>query len=444
MNTVAAGIRTDEAVPTVAVYGLGKMGLPLAAVMADAGYEVIGVDIDEAITAAVNRGESPIDEPGIGELVNQHSGSGLKATTDGQSAAERSDVMVILVPTVLDDHDNPDLEPVLSVADDIRQGLSSGNLVILESTVPPKTTEGELVAALESDGLEAGTDFGLAHCPERTYAGRVIEDLTESYPKIVGGIDKDSTAAAAALYQRFNEQGVIELGSATAAEAVKVFEGIYRDTNIALANELAKVCEGWGLDANEVFDAANSQPFSDIHTPGIGVGGHCIPVYPHFVIDGPVDTPLIEESRAINDSMPGHAVGLLKEKLSGHGRSIANSNVLVLGLTYRAGVDELRYAPALDVIEQLHQEGASVYAHDPLVDDDTISKAGATPRQATDANDLDGIILATAHDQYTELDIDTIGASMRTPVFIDGRAAFSREDMGPFTYAQIGNGLTDT
>jgi len=245
---------------TVAVYGLGKMGLPLAAVFAEAGASVHGVDIDETVVTAVNEGRAPVEEPGLEELLGTYGGDGIEATTDGAVAAAAADVHVVIVPTVLESDGQPALGPVLDVAGDISSGVDVGDLVILESTAPPGTTDGPFRAAVEPDGLTAGEDFGLAHCPERTSAGRVLRDLTESYPKIVGGIDEPSTSAAASLYRTFNEPGVIEVSSTTAAEAVKVFEGVYRDVNIALANELGKACEEWGLDADEVFEAANTQP----------------------------------------------------------------------------------------------------------------------------------------------------------------------------------------
>jgi nucleotide sugar dehydrogenase len=428
----------------IAVYGLGKMGLPLAAVLADAGFRVIGVDIDETVTIAVNEGSNPIDgEPGLDELVDTYGGRELEATTNGVRAAERTDIMILLVPTVLDDHQNPNLDSVMAAATDVSKGLTEGDLVILESTIPPGTTAGGLADTLETDSLSAGDDFGLAHCPERTYAGRVIQDLTESYPKIVGGIDADSTEAAAELYNEFNEPGVIKLNSATAAEAVKVFEGVYRDTNIALANELGKVCEEWGLNAHEVFEAANSQPFCDIHTPGIGVGGHCIPVYPHFIISGTSETPLLETSREVNDGMPNHAVSILESLLAGQGRSLDDANVLVLGVTYRAGVRETRYAPALDVIEILRERGASTFAHDPLLSDSELSATDANP--VTDplaVDDLDGVILSTGHEVYNSLDLDALHDRMRSRIIVDGRCFFDRSVVEDFTYARIGDGTT--
>lgn len=440
-GTGTFGDRDDLSETTVAVYGLGKMGLPLAAVLADQNADVLGVDIDDSVVAAVNEGRSPVDEPGLQKRVAEYGGSRLEATTDGEEAAREAEVMIVLVPTVLDEESSPALGPVLDVAETIATGVNRDDLVVLESTAPPGTTEGVFREAVEPDNLTAGKDFGLAHCPERTSSGRVIRDLTESYPKIVGGIDEASTRRAASLYRVFNEPGVVEMNSATAAEAVKVFEGVYRDVNIALANELGKACEEWGLDATEVFRAANTQPYCEIHDPGIGVGGHCIPVYPHFVIDRANKTPLLETARDVNDQMPAHAVRILESLLAGEGVDIAGANILVLGLTYRPGVRELRYAPALDVIERLNETGATVYAHDPLLEDGTIRDCGAEPVPSpASVEKLDSVVLATGHETYGDLDLDRLRDGMRTPVLVDGRDFFSHDAIEGFRYAAIGDG----
>jgi UDP-N-acetyl-D-mannosaminuronic acid dehydrogenase len=427
---------------TISVFGLGKMGLPLAAVLADRGATVIGVDIDPAVVSAVENGESPVsNEPGLPDLVASCGGGRLSATTDGEAAVSNADIHILLVPTVVDDDHEPILDPVFSAAESISVGVSTGDLVVLESTVPPGTTDNLLVPAVTPDDRELtpGTDFGVAYCPERTSSGQVIKDLTESYPKIVGGIDAASTQTAAAFYREFNEPGVIETRSTTEAEAIKVFEGVYRDVNIALANELAKTCEEWGIDAHSVFDAANTQPYCDIHQPGVGVGGHCIPVYPHFVTNQYAETPLIETARAVNTSMPGHTVDRLDKKLAANGVDLAAASVLVLGLTYRPGVEELRYAPALDVIDLLLNADVDVSAHDPLLAPETIAEFGAMPvTDPTAVNGIDGIVLATGHKEYADLDVTALREAVDTPVFVDGRDFFDAEKLSAFDYTAIG------
>ena len=446
MSNLSRSLRTGGLSDvTVAVYGLGKMGLPLAALFADRGARVRGVDIDESVVGRVDDGRVPPwaeREPEVPQLVTRHGGERLTATTDRRAAAAAADVMVVMVPTVLDDGGSPDLAPVGATAQSIRGGVDAGDLVVLASTVPPGTTAGPFADILAPDGLVAGEDFWVAHTPERTSSGRVLEDLTESYPQVVGGTTPSGTRAAAALYETVNEVGVIEVDSATHAEAVKVFEGVYRDVNIALANELGTVCEEWGLNARAVFEAANSQPYCDLHRPGCGVGGHCIPVYPRFVTAraASTPTPLVETARAVNDRMPRHTVETVEAALAVHDRPLAAARVLLLGVTYRAGVPEIRYAPAHDIAAELDAEGATVFAHDPLlgeVDDPPAATPVANP---LGVDDVDTVVLVTGHEEYRTLDRVQLRERMRTPVVVDGRGFFSREELSAFDAVWVGDG----
>jgi UDP-N-acetyl-D-mannosaminuronic acid dehydrogenase len=446
MSNLSRALRTGGLSDvTVAVYGLGKMGLPLAALFADRGARVRGVDIDESVVSRIDDGRAPPwaeREPDVPRLVARHGGERLTATTDGRAAAAAADVMVVVVPTVLDDAGSPDLAPVEAAARSIRDGVDVGDLVVLASTVPPGTTAGLFADALTTDELVAGEDFEVAHTPERTSSGRVLEDLTESYPQVVGGITPSGTRAAAALCETVNEVGVVEVDSATHAEAVKVFEGVYRDVNIALANELGTVCEEWGIDARAVFEAANSQPYCDLHRPGCGVGGHCIPVYPQFVTAraASTPTPLVETARAVNDRMPRHTAETVEAALSAHDRSLAAARVLLLGVTYRAGVPETRYTPAHDVADELDAGGAAVFAHDPLLDE-VDAPAAATPvADPLGVDDVDAVVLVTGHEEYRRLDRIRLRERMRTPVFVDGRGFFAREELSAFDAVWVGDG----
>ncbi|NOZ59703.1 MAG: nucleotide sugar dehydrogenase [Euryarchaeota archaeon] len=364
----------------VAVYGLGKMGLPLAAVFAERGARVIGVDINPRVVESVNRGLNHIEgEPKLGELVRRNVRAGrLTATTDGEAAAREADVMVILVPVVLDAEKRPDLRALRAVCTSIAGGMEKGDLVLIETTLPPGTTSGVVAPLLESSGLRAGEDFGLAHCPERAMTGRVVEDIMGAYPKIVGGIDRRSTEAAIGIYRVVNSRGVIPVTNATTAEMVKVAEGVYRDVNIAIANELALVARKHGVDVWEVIKAANTQPYCNLHMPGAGVGGHCIPVYPWFIIDE--DTRLIRTAREVNDSMSGFLVSRLEDILRREGERLEGSEIAVVGLTYRPGVKETYHSPARLVIEHLKRRGARVYGYDPLLSEEEIrSSMGVEP-----------------------------------------------------------------
>lgn len=415
---------------TIAVYGLGKMGLPLAAVFADAGARVIGADIDESVVATINQGVCHVTgEPGLPELVEKNVDEGrLSATSDLVRAAEEADVMIILVPTLLDRNNNPDMSIVRSVCADIAKGLGPGDFVIQESTVPPRTTRDMILPILEGSGHKIG-EFGVAHCPERTASGRAIIDITGAYPKIVGGVDGASTETARALYLTINKKGVIAVSDATAAESVKVFEGLYRDVNIALANELAMVCDELGIDAREVFDAANTQPYSHIHAPGCGVGGHCIPVYPYFIINTvEASTDMLMLARRINDSMPAYTVDLLEGALAKLGVGLSGARVLVLGVTYRGDVNETRFSPAIDLISELKRRGAEVFAYDPVLGEG-VQRFGAIPSDLNSIDSIDAILLASDHAEFKEIDWDILDRRMRHKVVVDGRNILDPEEL---------------
>jgi UDP-N-acetyl-D-mannosaminuronic acid dehydrogenase len=413
---------------TVAVYGLGKMGLPLAAVFAERGARVIGADINQKVVDEINEGRCPIvNEPGLPETLEATVAAGrLSATTDGLAAAKQSDVMVILVPCLLNKDRSPDLTAVTEACSSISLGLSKGDFVILETTVPPRTTKDVVLPVLKQSGLKEG-EFGLAFCPERTSSGRAIRDITGAYMKVVGGIDKESTETAEAIYSVINKRGIIAVSDTTTAEAVKLFEGIYRDVNIALSNELALVCREMGVSSTEVFPVVN-EPFDEVHQryhvnllqPGAGVGGHCIPVYPYFVLKTTkTDTKLIALARKINESMPFHMVNLIIEGLNELGRSVKDSNILILGLAFRGGVKETRNSPAIPIIQRLKELHANVFLYDPLFSKKEIESFGAAYSDSFD--DMDCLVIVTDHKEFKEYDWQKIGNRMRSKVIVDGR-----------------------
>ncbi len=418
-----AAIRSGD-VP-VAVYGLGKMGLPLAAVYAEVTGNVIGVDVDPSVVQEVNAGECHITgEPGLPELVaRQVSESRLRATTEGQSAAVDASVHVVIVPTLLSDGE-PDLSTVEAVARDVATGLAPGDLVVVESTMPPGTCREVVLPTLEEEsGLERG-EFGLAFCPERTASGRALQDIRGAYPKVVGGVDDESTRAAAVLYDELTHNDVHLVSDATTAEAVKVFEGIYRDVNIALANELARMADGLSISIREAIATANESPFCDIHDPGPGVGGHCIPYYPYFLFARTDEQlTLTRTARRINEEMPAYTVAILADELADAGVDLEDASVLVLGLTYRPGVEETRASPALEVVDRLREIGADVAATDPLVDPATYD---ARPIAVDDVADetFDAAVLVTPHAEFEAID----WTAMEPTVVLDGRDALELED----------------
>ena len=362
---------------TVAVVGAGKMGLPLAAQFAGHGWRVIAVDVQASVVAAINEGRSHLgEEPGVAELVAEvHAAGRLSATIDGAAAARAADVVVLIVPVMLDAAHQPDYRYMDSAVDSIAPGVHRGSLIVFETTLPVGDTRGRYGPRLEAaTGLRADEDFLLAFSPERLFSGAVLRNLS-SYPKLVGGIGPASTDRAARFYDSVLDAEVVAMSSAEAAEFSKLADTTYRDVNIALANEFAAYADRVGVDIREVIAAANSQPYSHLHQPGLGVGGHCIPVYPHFLLSRAPELTLVARSREVNDGQIDVAIGAIRETLG----DLTESPVLVLGLTYREGVKELAYSRAVPLIAGLQREGAVVWAADPLLDDGEIRALGAEP-----------------------------------------------------------------
>jgi len=438
----AEQVRSDAFVSgeiPVAIYGLGKMGLPLAAVYADTCSNVIGVDVDPDVVTAVEAGDCPVSgEPGLPALVEQTVEEGaLRATTSIDAAANEAMIHVAIVPTLLDDDRNPDLSILQSLLENVGPQLDTGDVVFVESTVPPGSCRDEIFPLLEeTSGLERG-DFGLAFCPERTSSGQAITDITESYPKVVGGVDQESTEAARIVYEQLNQKGVIPVSNATTAEAVKITEGVFRDVNIALANELAELADPLPVDFKEVADAANTIPFINLHQPGAGVGGHCIPYYPYFLINWiHMEFPLLQTARNVNDSMPDFTVDALHSQFEATNQDIKNARVLVLGVAYRGNVAETRAAPAKPIIERLSKEAREVFVTDPVIDDLSDFEGSEIKLADIHEKDFDAVILVTNHEKFDGINWD----SFDPLIIVNGRpsATISSEKHRVYT---IGSGL---
>jgi UDP-N-acetyl-D-mannosaminuronic acid dehydrogenase len=303
----------------------------------------------------VNLGQHPIpDDAGLGRLLAEVVAAGpLTATTDTAAAVAQCETVLFAVAVDVDDEGRADLGALKAAAADVARGLTPGTLCIFDTTLPIGTTRTLLAPLLEAGGLKLGRDFSVAFSPERLLMGRVIEDLTK-YPKIVGGVDPRGGERAAQFYREVFGGEVILLADAETAELSKLAEGVYRDVNIALANELAMVADRYGIDITEVTRAANSQPYSHLHVPGTGVGGHCIPVYPRFLIQGDGPSDLAALGRQVNDAMPAYAAQRVEELLGG----LQGKRVLIMGLTFRPNVAVTSHTNAVDLLREFGAQGA--------------------------------------------------------------------------------------
>jgi UDP-N-acetyl-D-mannosaminuronic acid dehydrogenase len=411
---------------SIAIFGLGHMGLPTAALFAKNGFEVGGIDINQKNVDDVNQGRSPIMEPGLNDLLKDVvSGGNLSATINGEKAALNANIMIVIVPTPLDGLNKADLSAVISACRTMAPTIQKGDLVIIESTVPPGTCDNLVVPLLEENGLVAGEDFYLACTPERALPNNTIYEITHN-ARVIGGINQRSADDAASLYSEITEGEIITVRNLKTAEMVKLMENTYRDVNIALANEFAIICESMGIDAIEAIQAANHHPRVNIHTPGPGVGGHCLSIDPYFIVETAqkkgLSSPLINKSRKINESMPEHVVHLVEDALKEAGSTIEGSKIGILGVAYKGDVADSRETPAKPLIKFLREKGASVYVHDPYVPPETIKSFDGEPVTLHNALKCDCVVLITDHSIYKKLQPEMIkkGILICTRPILDG------------------------
>ena len=342
----------------ICVLGLGYIGLPTASTFATHGLKVVGVDVNPKVVQGLQNGQLHIYEPGLRTLVQAALRSGNLVVQD---QPEEADAFIISVPTPFLTDKRADLSFVRAATQAIVPHLRKGNLVILESTSPPRTTMDVVAPILEQSGLRAGEDFHLAYSPERVLPGQILREIVEN-ARVIGGVDPASAEAGRDLYQIF-VLGDIILTTATTAEMVKLMENTYRDVNIAVANEFSRLADRFGVDVWEAIDIANLHPRVNILRPGPGVGGHCISVDPWFFVEAAPDiTTLIRASRNVNDAQPDFVVEVLKRMAGG---DLAHRRIAVLGLAYKPDVDDLRESPAVEVAQLLLKAGAEVLAYEP-------------------------------------------------------------------------------
>jgi UDP-N-acetyl-D-glucosamine dehydrogenase len=383
------------------VIGLGYVGLPLAVEFAHAGFRVTGIDIDEGRVRQLQRGSSYIPDVPTADVKALVRAGNLTATTDF-SVLRRMDTVNICVPTPLSKQRDPDVSYIVSATEQVRKYLHAGMLVILESTTYPGTTDELILPQLQSTGMKVGSDFFLAFSPERVDPGNP-QFTTRNIPKVVGGVTPACTEMALRLYRQRLDH-VVPVSSTQVAEMVKLLENTFRSVNIGLVNELALMCKRLDIDVWEVIRAASTKPFGFMpFYPGPGLGGHCIPIDPFYLSwkarASGFEARFIELAGHVNGHMPDHVVELVAEALNRQGRAIRGSQVLVLGVAYKAEIDDVRESPSLDIMEKLHERGARIQYSDPYVP--SIRFRGGlmrhVPLTASNVKKFDCVVIATAH-----------------------------------------------
>ncbi|MDO9355647.1 MAG: nucleotide sugar dehydrogenase [Solirubrobacteraceae bacterium] len=406
---------------TVAVIALGKMGLPIAVQIAAAGHTVVGADVDETTVDLINAGKAPFPgEAGLAEALAELVPAGrLRATTSTAEAVAQAEFVVAVPPLMVDIDGNTDWRIIDAVLEAVGPALKEGTCFALETTVPVGTTRDRIAPRLaELSGLELGVELNVGFSPERVFSGRVFEDLAK-YPKLVGGVTLACERKIAEHYRSFLTAEVQEMGSAEAAELTKLVETTYREVNIALANEFAMYADRVGIDLGPVIAAANSQPFSHVHRPGVAVGGHCIPIYPRFYLQGDPHAKLVAHGRIVNEEMPAHAVSLLARDVELDGK-----RVLVLGAAYRGGVKETAFSGVFPVVKELERLGAIAQVVDPLYDEAEITGLGLAP---WDGQPVDGAIIQADHAEYRQLRPEQVPGAVTV---VDGRGTLDGQNLG--------------
>jgi UDP-N-acetyl-D-glucosamine dehydrogenase len=404
-NSLLARIQSKQSV--IGIVGLGYVGLPLSLRFAEVGFSVLGFDIDPIKVEKLNRGDSYIQHIGVDRVLKCWEAGKLEATTDFSRASE-VDVLILCVPTPLGKHQEPDLSFVINTLNSLISYLRIGQIISLESTTYPGTTEEELRPLIENKGLTIGQDFFLVYSPEREDPGN-RKYSTQTIPKIVGGTTRNCLEVGTSLYQSIVDR-VISVSSTKVAEMVKILENIYRSVNIGLVNELKIVADSMGIDIWEVIDAAATKPFGFMpFYPGPGLGGHCIPIDPFYLTwkakEYGINTRFIELAGEINTNMPYWVVSKVMNALNDRDKHLKNSKILILGVAYKKNIDDVRESPSVELIQKLMEKGALVYYSDPYIPTIPLMRKynislNSIALDIETISQMDCVVIATDHDIF--------------------------------------------
>jgi UDP-N-acetyl-D-glucosamine dehydrogenase len=447
-NTAALLDKIRSKKARVCVVGLGYVGVPLAVASAQAGFVVVGVDVEKEKVAMINKGicyvEDAYSEKHLPDLVRAGS---IKATASLPDGATSSDIVIVCVPTPLDAKGEPDLSFLRTVAKDLSKNLGGFKLVIVESTSFPGTTQDIFQPLLERNGKKPEKDFALVYSPERIDYGNAKFGV-RNIPKVVGGINEESTRLGAEFYKAFLDAPVITVGSPSVAEATKMLENIFRYVNIALVNELAVLHETLGVDFVEAINAAATKPFGFMaHYPGPGVGGHCIPKDPFYLVfkakQAGFALRLVSASKAVNKMMPVHTIERLAKTLKTQKKTLTNATVVVWGLAYKGEVKDTRRSPSLELLKLLKQSRANIRVFDPYVPQAIVGgkiyDSGSSEFESV--READALIIATAHNAFRSVDLSKIKKLMHdSPILFDTRNIRTRQECEEAGFTYLGTG----
>jgi len=406
----------------IAILGLGYVGLPIACQLAKRGFQVVGIDIIKEKINLINQGISPINDEILKKDIAELKGK-ILATTDA-GMIEDCEVILICVPTPIDEKYKPEFGPIISACESILPRLHKGHIIILESTVSPGTCEEIMLPILERLGLKAGNDFYLAHCPERIDPGNK-KYLLKDLPRVIGALSKESLRLASEFYRSFIDAEIVEVSSLKAAEASKIIENSFRDINIAFINEIAKCFDRMGIDITEVIKGAATKPFAFMpHYPGCGVGGHCISVDPYYLIEKGsemgFDHKFLKLAREINNSMPNYTISRLISALNSVGRCVNGTKIAVLGVAYKPDIDDFRESPALKVISGLKSLGADLSVYDPWL------PKHSNVASLENALKCEVLVICTAHSKFKEIESSKL---QNVKIIIDGRNCLNKKNI---------------
>ncbi|WP_088042758.1 nucleotide sugar dehydrogenase [Bacillus sp. EAC] len=412
----------------ICTMGLGYIGLPTSAMFAKYGATVVGVDLFPEVVNKLNNGQIHIEEPGLGEVVKDVV---EKGNFRASLTPEEADAFIIAVPTPNNDdmYKSCDLSYVLKATETVLPFVKKGNVIIVESTIAPRSMDDHVKPLVEAAGFTVGEDIFLVHCPERVLPGQILHELIHNN-RIVGGVTEACSEAGAKVYGLFVEGEIIKTDAKT-AEMSKLMENTFRDVNIALANELTKICNVLEINVLDVIQMANKHPRVNLHSPGPGVGGHCLAVDPYFIVaKAPEQAQMINLARGINVSMPEYVVNNVKEMVSG----VENPKIAAFGVTYKGNVDDMRESPAMDIIDILRNEGLEVAVHDPHVESDTFKLLSAEEA----VKDAHVLLVLTDHDEFKTMNTDELAEKMANPVLFDTRNCVKTNE-GKMQFVNFGN-----